>query len=48
MHMSLAALEAHLPRIRPKRLVLTHMSAEMLAIPSLPFERAEDGKILTI
>jgi ribonuclease BN (tRNA processing enzyme) len=37
MHMSLAALEAHLSDIRPKRLVLTHMGQEMLACPSLPF-----------
>jgi ribonuclease BN (tRNA processing enzyme) len=47
-HMSLAALEAHLPDIRPKRIVLTHMGDDMLAIPSLPFERAEDGKVLAV
>ncbi|MGJ4948552.1 MBL fold metallo-hydrolase [Bradyrhizobium sp. HKCCYLS20291] len=29
-HLSLAALEAHLADIRPKRLVLTHMSDDML------------------
>jgi ribonuclease BN (tRNA processing enzyme) len=48
MHMSLTTLEAHLPAIRPKRLVLTHMGQEMLAAPGIPFERAEDGKILTL
>lgn len=48
LHMTLAGLEAHLPAIRPKRVVLTHMSDEMLAIPALPFDRAEEGKILTV
>ncbi len=48
MHMSLATLERHLPRINPKRVVLTHMSEDMLAHPSPPFETAEDGMVLTI
>src|SRR3982075_1855201 len=30
-HLSLKTLEAHLPKIRPKRLILTHMSDDMLA-----------------
>ena len=37
-HLSLKTLEAHLPRIAPKRLVLTHMSDDMLArLGSLPY-----------
>jgi ribonuclease BN (tRNA processing enzyme) len=46
-HMALSLLEQHLGQIRPKRLVLTHMSAEMLKQRSkLPYETAEDGKIV--
>lgn len=48
-HMTLAALEQHLPRIRPKRLVLTHMSNDMLARRAeLPFETAEDGMTIEL
>jgi ribonuclease BN (tRNA processing enzyme) len=43
-HMALSALEKHLDRIKPKRLVLTHMSNDMLARRAeLPFDTAEDG-----
>jgi ribonuclease BN (tRNA processing enzyme) len=43
-HLSLVALEAHLGDIRPKRLVLTHMSDDMLSrLPALPFTAAHDG-----
>jgi ribonuclease BN (tRNA processing enzyme) len=46
-HMALSLLEQHLSQIRPKRLVLTHMSADMLKQRSkLPYETAEDGKIV--
>lgn len=45
LHLDLATLERHLPRIRPKRLVLTHMSDDMLARRgTLAYETAEDGK----
>jgi ribonuclease BN (tRNA processing enzyme) len=48
-HMSLSALERHLGRIKPKRLVLTHMSNDMLARRAeIPFETAEDGMIVEI
>jgi ribonuclease BN (tRNA processing enzyme) len=48
-HMALSALERHLDRIRPKRLVLTHMSNDMLACRAeVPFETAEDGMIVTL
>jgi ribonuclease BN (tRNA processing enzyme) len=43
-HMALSSLERHLDRIRPKRLILTHMSNDMLARRAeIPFETAEDG-----
>ena len=43
----LATLLEHLPRIQPKRLVLTHMSDEMLQrAPDLPYETARDGLVV--
>jgi ribonuclease BN (tRNA processing enzyme) len=43
-HLSLKTLEAHLPEINAKRLVLTHMSGEMLArLGDLTYTAAEDG-----
>jgi ribonuclease BN (tRNA processing enzyme) len=48
-HMTLSALERRLGQIRPKRLVLTHMSNDMLARRAeLPFETAEDGMIVEL
>jgi len=48
-HLSLHSIEDHLEDLRPKRLILTHMSEEMLAHPDLAhFETAEDGKTITI
>jgi len=48
-HMALSSLERHLDRIRPKRLILTHMSADMLARRAeVPFETAEDGMIVKL
>lgn len=48
-HMTLSALEKHLGQIKPKRLVLTHMSNDMLARRAeLPFETAEDGMIIEL
>jgi ribonuclease BN (tRNA processing enzyme) len=48
-HMALSALERHLPQIRPKRLILTHMSDDMLARRAeVPFETAEDGMIVEL
>ncbi|WP_346898578.1 MBL fold metallo-hydrolase [uncultured Roseibium sp.] len=44
LHLDLASLEAHLPEIRPKRLILTHMSEEMLGQRAdVPYECAADG-----
>ena len=48
-HMALTLLERHLGQIRPKRLILTHMSNDMLAHRAeLPFETAEDGMIVEL
>ena len=44
-----SSLERHLGQIRPKRLILTHMSNDMLARRAeLPFETAEDGMIVEL
>ena len=49
MHLDLASLHAHLEELRPRRVVLTHMSADMLArVPELEFECAEDGLVLEV
>jgi ribonuclease BN (tRNA processing enzyme) len=48
-HMTLSALERQLGRIRPKRLVLTHMSDDMLARRAeIPFDTAEDGMVVEL
>ena len=48
-HLSLNTIEANLEQLRPKRLVLTHMSDDMLGHPDREnFETAEDGMIITI
>ena len=48
-HMALSVLERHLDQIRPKRLILTHMSDDMLARRGeLKFETAEDGMIVEL
>jgi len=48
-HLSLATLEAHLPELRPKRLVLTHMSDDMLGrLDAIEHMTASDGMILEV
>ena len=48
-HLSLKTLEPHLPGIRPKRLVLTHMSDDMLGrVGTLEYETASDGMIVEL
>jgi ribonuclease BN (tRNA processing enzyme) len=43
-HLSLKTLEAHLAEIRPKRLILTHMSDDMLGrLDELDYTAASDG-----
>lgn len=49
LHLDLATLQEKLPLIGPKRLILTHMSEEMIArIGTLPFETAEDGLVIDL
>ncbi|MGX9426068.1 MULTISPECIES: MBL fold metallo-hydrolase [Bradyrhizobium] len=46
-HLSLTTLEAHLPEIGAKRLVLTHMSDDMLGrVDELPYTAACDGMVM--
>jgi ribonuclease BN (tRNA processing enzyme) len=45
-HLSLKTLEAHLPEIKPKRLILTHMSDDMLG--RLDHAAANDGMIVEL
>ncbi|SIN90668.1 Ribonuclease BN, tRNA processing enzyme [Bradyrhizobium erythrophlei] len=46
-HLSLKTLEAHLPEINAKRLILTHMSDDMLRrLDELPYTAAEDGMVV--
>jgi ribonuclease BN (tRNA processing enzyme) len=48
-HLSLNTLEAHLAEIKPKRLVLTHMSDDMLGrLDTLAHETASDGMVIEI
>ncbi|MBR0691660.1 MBL fold metallo-hydrolase [Bradyrhizobium lablabi] len=46
-HLSLKTLEAHLPAINARRVVLTHMSDDMLGrVDDLPYTMAEDGMVV--
>ncbi len=46
-HLDLATLIEKLPLIQTKRLILTHMSEDLLSrVGQLPLETAEDGKIV--
>lgn len=48
-HLSLKTLEAHLSEIKPKRLVLTHMSDDMLGrLDTLAHQTASDGMVVDI
>lgn len=48
-HLSLSAIEAHIDELAPKRLVLTHMSDDMLDHPDKSnFETASDGMVLQV
>ncbi len=47
LHLDLATLESHLHEIKAKRVILTHMSDDMLAQRNnVAFETAEDGMIV--
>jgi ribonuclease BN (tRNA processing enzyme) len=48
-HLSLKTLEEHLPEIKPKRLILTHMSDDMLGrLETLAYTPASDGMIISL
>jgi ribonuclease BN (tRNA processing enzyme) len=48
-HLSLKTLEAHLSGINARRLILTHMSDDMLGrIGSLPYSTASDGLVVEL
>ena len=48
-HLSLKALETHLAEIRPKRLILTHMSDDMLSrLDAIEHAAAQDGMIVEV
>lgn len=48
-HLSLKTLEVHLAEINPKRLVLTHMSDDMLGrLETLPYTTASDGMVIEV
>jgi ribonuclease BN (tRNA processing enzyme) len=48
-HLSLKTLEAHLPEINPKRLILTHMSDDMLGrLETLAYTAASDGMVVEL
>jgi ribonuclease BN (tRNA processing enzyme) len=48
-HLSLKTLQAHLPEIKPKRLILTHMSDDMLGrLDTLGYTTASDGMIVEL
>jgi ribonuclease BN (tRNA processing enzyme) len=48
-HLSLTTLEAHLHEIKPKRLVLTHMSDDMLGrLDTLDYTAASDGMVVEL
>jgi len=48
-HLSLKTLEAHLGKINAKKLILTHMSDDMLGrVDKLPYIAAKDGMIVDL
>jgi len=48
-HLDLVTLGSHLPRLAPKRLILTHMNEDMLSRDLAgQFEKAEDGLVISL
>ena len=48
-HLDFQTLMAHLDELQPKRLIVTHMSEDMLArLGEIPCECAEDGKLIEV
>lgn len=49
LHLDLKTLERHLPEIRTRRLILTHMSDDMLArLDQIDYETASDGMLVEL
>jgi ribonuclease BN (tRNA processing enzyme) len=48
MHLAYRQLVENLPLIRPKRLIITHMSEDMLTRTDIAHEKAYDGLIVEI
>jgi phosphoribosyl 1,2-cyclic phosphodiesterase len=48
MHLAYRQLVENLPLIRPKRLIITHMSEDMLSRSDIAHEKAHDGLIVNI
>jgi ribonuclease BN (tRNA processing enzyme) len=48
MHLAYRQLVENLPLIRPKRLIITHMSEDMLSRSDITHEKAHDGLIVKI
>jgi ribonuclease BN (tRNA processing enzyme) len=46
LHLAYRQLAEKLPEIRPKRLIITHMSEDMLRRGDIPHEKAHDGLIV--
>ena len=48
-HLSLSGIEAHLEELSPRRLILTHMSEDMLLHPDAArYEIADDGMVVVV
>jgi ribonuclease BN (tRNA processing enzyme) len=49
LHLDVQSLERHLPEIRPKRLILTHMSDELIRrLADVTHETAHDGMVVEL
>jgi ribonuclease BN (tRNA processing enzyme) len=49
LHLDFATLQKHLPAIKPKRVILTHMSEDMLGrLADVPCETADDGMVINL
>jgi phosphoribosyl 1,2-cyclic phosphodiesterase len=48
-HLALSILREHLPAIGAKRVILTHMSEDMLGrLDEVEYETADDGKVIEL
>ena len=48
-HLALSVLRQHLPAIGAKRVILTHMSEDMLVrLGEVEYETADDGKVIEL